>query len=60
MLEDVLNTISCNNVMCHHNKRLMGYFEFLYGSEIIYPPLNIPEKLFDNISLESQKRQTLS
>ena len=37
--------IASNNVLCHHNKRLMGYFEFLYGSGIICLPLNIPEKL---------------
>ena len=37
--------ISSNNILCHHNKRLMGYFEFLYGSVIICLPLNIPEKL---------------
>ena len=37
--------ISSNNVFCHHNKHLMGYFEFLYGSGIICLPLNIPEKL---------------
>ena len=37
--------ISSNNVLCHHNKRLMGYFESLYGSGIICLPLNIPEKL---------------
>ena len=34
-----------NNVLCHHNKRLMAYFEFLYGSGVISLPLNIPEKL---------------
>ena len=34
-----------NNVLCHHNKRVMGYFEFLYGSGIICLLLNIPEKL---------------
>ena len=34
-----------NNVLCHHNKRLMGYFEFLCGAGIICFPLNIPEKL---------------
>ena len=34
-----------NNVLCHHNKRLMGYFEFLCGSGIICFPLNIPEKV---------------
>ena len=33
-----------NNVLCH-NKRLMGYLEFLYGSGIICLLLNIPEKL---------------
>ena len=37
--------IASNNVLRHHNKRLMGYFEFLYGSGIICLPLNIPEKL---------------
>ena len=31
--------------MCHHNKHLMRYFEFLHGSRIICLPLNIPEKL---------------
>ena len=34
-----------NNVLCHHNKRLMEYFQFLCGSGIICLPLNIPEKL---------------
>ena len=24
--------ISSNNVLCHYNKRLIGYFKFLYGS----------------------------
>ena len=33
-----------NNVLYHHNKRLMGYFEFIYGSGIIFLPLNIPKK----------------
>ena len=37
--------IESNNILCHHNKRLMGYFEFLYGLEIICLPLIIPEKL---------------
>ena len=31
--------------MCHHSKHLMGYFEFLPGSRIIYLLLNISEKL---------------
>ena len=37
--------IAPNNVLCHHNKRLMKYFKFLYGSRIIWLPLNIPEVL---------------
>ena len=37
--------IASNNVLYHHNKLLMGYFEFLYGSGKICLPLNIPEKL---------------
>ena len=37
--------IASNNVLCHHNKRLMGYFEFLYDSGIICLSLNVPEKL---------------
>ena len=31
--------------LCHHNKYLMGYFEFLHGSRLICLPLNILEKL---------------
>ena len=34
-----------NNVLCHQCKHLMGYFEFLYGSDIIFLLLIIPEKL---------------
>ena len=37
--------ISSNSVLCHHNKRQVGYLEFLYGSGIICLPLNIPKKL---------------
>ena len=37
--------IVSNNVLCHHNKRPMGYFEFLYGSGMTCLPFNIPEKL---------------
>ena len=33
------------NGLRHHNKYLMGYFEFLHGSRIICLPLNILEKL---------------
>ena len=36
--------IAPNNVLCHHNRHLMGYFEFLHCSRIICLPLNIPEK----------------
>ena len=37
--------IASNNIFCRHDKRMMGYFEFLYGSGIICLPLNISEKL---------------
>ena len=36
--------IASENVLCHLNKRLMEYIEFLYSSVIIFFPLNIPEK----------------
>ena len=32
--------IAPDNVLCHHNKNQVGYFEFLNGSRIIYLPLN--------------------
>ena len=37
--------IAPGNVLCHHSKHLMGYFEFLNVSSIICLPLNISEKL---------------
>ena len=37
--------IASNNVLFHHNKRLIWYFEFLYDVGVIILPLNIPEKL---------------
>ena len=37
--------IAPSNVLYHHNKRLMKYFKFAYGSEKMCLPLNIPEKL---------------
>ena len=43
--------IAPNNVLCHH-KHLMRYFKFLDGSWIICFPLNIPEKLHDQILFE--------
>ena len=33
------------NVLFYHNKRLMGYLEFLYASRIICLPFNIPGKV---------------
>ena len=48
MLEEVLNAciqMASNNVLRHDNKPLMGYFELLYDSGIIFLPLNVPEKL---------------
>ena len=37
--------IASNNVLCHHNNDLIGYFEFIDDSRIICLPLNVPEKL---------------
>ena len=47
------------NVLCHHNKLLMKYFKFLYGSGIIFFPLNFQKNCIDNISSKSQNRQRL-
>ena len=32
------------NVLCHHDRDLMGHFKFLHGSRMICLPLNISEK----------------
>ena len=46
--------IASNNVLCHHNKRL-----FLYGSGIIFLPLNIPEKLhWQNLFKKPEEAET--
>ena len=37
--------ITPGNVLCHHSKHLMGYFEFLHGSRIICLCMSISEKL---------------
>ena len=47
--------IASNNVLCHHNKHLMRYFEFLHGSGIIVLPLNIPGKLHWQHLFEKQE-----
>ena len=48
-----------NNVLCRHDKRLVGYFEFLYGLGIIYLPLNIPEKLhWQHLFEKSEEAET--
>ena len=48
MLEGVLNTpmfrLFFGNVLCHHIKYLMRYFEYLHSWKIICLPLNISEK----------------
>ena len=54
-----------NNVLWHHNKRLMGYFEFLYGLGTVCFLLNIPEKLhwqhpFENPEVAETHRLYLS
>ena len=43
--EYVCAQIAPVNVLCHHSKHLMGYFEFQNSSRIICLPLNISEKL---------------
>ena len=50
MLEGIQSTLvfiqsAPSNVLHHHSKHLMGYFEFLHVSRIICLPLNISEKL---------------
>ena len=42
--EYVCAQIASGIVLCHHNKHLMGYFEFLHGLRVICVPLNISEK----------------
>ena len=51
--------IAPNNVLCHHNKRLIKYFKLLYGSGIICLPLIFQKNCIDNISSKSQKRKGL-
>ena len=44
MCEEILNMavqISPGNVLCHHNKHLMGYFEYLHDLRILHLPLDI-------------------
>ena len=47
--------IASNNVLCHHNKRLKGYFQFLYGWGITCITLNMPEKLHSRKTTSPQK-----
>ena len=48
--------IACNNVLCHHNKCMIEYFEFLYGSGVICLPLDIPKRITLTTSLEKDRR----
>ena len=53
------------NVLCHHDRDLMGHFKFLHGSRMICLPLNISEKIYiyiyiDSISLKNKERQRSS
>ena len=61
MLEEVLNTpaFRLHLIMFYHNKRLMGYFEFLHGSGIICLPLIFQKNSIDKISSKSQSKQRL-
>ena len=47
------------NVLSHHTKRLMRYFQFLYGSGIICFLWIFQKNCIDNISSKSQIRQGL-
>ena len=53
--EYVYVQIASNNVLCHHNKRLKGYFQFLYGWGITCITLNMPEKLHSRKTIYPQK-----
>ena len=58
MFEGVLNTPAFRLqliMFCHHNKHLMGHFEFLHGTRIICLPLNISEKLHWQHLFEKQE-----
>ena len=46
------------NVLCHHNKYLMGYLEFLHSSRIIYLP-SVKYFRKNSISSKSLKRKRL-
>ena len=52
--------IAPGNVLYHHNKHLMGYFESLHGSRIICFPLNISEKNVLATSLRKTRRDRVS
>ena len=64
MFERVLNTpvfrLHPGNVLCHHSKHLMGYFEFLNGSRIIRLLFNISEKLQWQNVFEKLEEEALS
>ena len=46
--EYVFVKIAPGNILCHHNKHLMGYFEFLDSSRMIY--LIFQKNYINNIS----------
>ena len=51
--------IASNNVLSHHNKRVMGYFESLYGLGIICLLLNFSEKLhWQHLIEKSEEAET--
>ena len=61
MLEVILSALvfiqsAPGNVLHHHSKHLMGYFEFLHVSRIICLLLNISEKLRCQYVLEKLEK----
>ena len=51
-----MRLIAPGNVLCHHNKLPMRYFELLYGSRIIYLSLKYFRKIAVTTSLRKARR----
>ena len=56
--EYVCVQIASSNVLCHHNKLLMGYFQLLYSLGIISLPFNIPELHWQHLFEKSEEVET--
>ena len=49
--------IASGNVLCHHSKHLMGYFEFLNGSRMIFLPFEYFRKTRLIMCLRKEKQR---